>query len=158
MIILTVDPGKTTGWASYDTDNLCLQGAWEAPANEFLDGIVRWIDVSTPILDDPVVFSPMVRVVVEKFIITVETAKKTQGDEHWSIEQMGVLRHHARWAGMEFDGTQSLSNAEKFAPNQLLRDIGWYQPGKPHANDALRHLLLNIGRNHVDVLERLLPA
>lgn len=157
MIILAVDPGKMTGWASYDTDRFMLHGAWEAPANEFLDGIVQWIEVSEP-CDSKVVFRPMVRIVVEKFVITTETAKKTQGEEHWSIEQMGVLRHHARWAGMEFDGTQTLSNAGEFAPNKRLRDIGWYVPGKGHANDALRHLLLNIGRHHHDVLEKVLTT
>jgi hypothetical protein len=158
MIILAVDPGKMTGWASYDTDRFALHGAWEAPANDFLDGFVRWIDASAPFETAGGVVAPMVRIVVEKFVITTETAKKTQGEEHWSIEQMGVLRHHARWAGMGFDGTQTLSNAGEFAPNQRLRDIGWYVPGKGHANDALRHLLLNIGRHHHDVLERVLTT
>ncbi len=154
MIILTVDPGKTTGWAQFDTSSCNPPLAWQSPANEFLDTWVPYIDAWR----DSGWSDGGVRVVVEKFIITIETAKKTQGDEHWSIEQMGVLRHHARWAGVQFDGGQTLSNAQKFAPNDRLRQIGWYVPGKGHANDALRHLLLNIGRNHVDVLERLLPS
>lgn len=150
MILLAVDPGKKTGWASFDTTTMVLSGATEAPANEFLDKIVPWIDRSAGLV--------LARIIVERFVITTETAKKGVGDEHWSIEQMGVLRHHARWAGLEFDGTQTLSNAGKFAPNERLRAVGWYVPGRGHANDALRHLLLNIGRNHQDVLERLLTT
>lgn len=139
-----------TGWASYDTHLRHLQGASQAPANEFLDRIIPWLDTYPRPKD--------VVVVCEPYIITVNTAKVSPGDEHWSIEQAGVLRHHSRWAGIEFVDKHSASNAKKFVSNERLRAIGWWQPGKGHANDALRQVLVHIAERDQEVLSHLLSG
>jgi hypothetical protein len=147
MIILTADPGKMTGWAAFDTERHELLGAKQAPGYEFLDQVVPWVDGCAGRTD--------VMVILERFVISGGTVEKGRTDENWSIEQIGVLRHHARWAGIPFE-LQSAGDAKSIAPNPRLREIGWYVPGRDHANDALRHVILALGRHHVDALNRLL--
>ena len=150
MIILAVDPGRTTGWATY-TPGLpsAVPSAEQAIDVEFIDRVIPWIaDVATR--------TPL-RIVVERFVISGGTMRKSRGDENWSIEQIGLLRHHARWAGAEFD-LQSAGDAKKFATDARLKEIGWWMKGRDHANDALRHLLLNVARHHPEDLDRMLTT
>lgn len=148
MIVLGVDPGKKTGWAAYDLDRLELTGAAEAPQDEFVDKIVPWLEASP---------AGSVTIACERFVITGGTIKKSRGDENWSIEQIGILRQTARRYGHGFK-LQNANDAKKFATNDRLRLIGWYVPGRGHANDALRHVLLWLGDHRVDVLERVLTT
>ena len=147
--MLGVDPGKTTGWASYDTQALAIAGAAQAPGNEFLDLVIPWVDACKG-RDD-------VRIVAERFVITGGTVEMGRTEENWSIEQIGLLRHHARWAGLPFE-LQGAGDVKKFAPNERLRAIGWYVRGREHANDALRHVLLNVARHHPEVLDQILSG
>lgn len=152
-LIIAVDPGKKTGWASYDT-TANVFASQEAPGDEFIDRVVPWLGPSHA--HDRAAAGP-VRIVVERFVITAGTMRTSRGDENWSIEQIGILRHHARWAGVAFE-LQSAGDAKKFSPDDRLRTIGWYTPGRGHANDAARHALLNVARHHHDVLVRLLRS
>jgi len=95
------------------------------------------------------------RLIVEDFIITAETLKKSR--QTWSLEAIGALRYLVELFGdypiPVDDGRgliiprismtlQSPSSAKAFATNDKLRNVGWYVPGKGHANDAARHLLV----------------
>ena len=49
-----------------------------------------------------------------------------------------------------------------FATDDKLRRLGWYKPGKGHANDAARHLLLWFAKHRTPegdaILRRLTDA
>lgn len=80
-----------------------------------------------------------VRVVIEKYIISVETAKKSQ--QPWSLELIGVVRKDC-WKYGAMLILQKPSDKES-APNELLRHVGfWHVGGDGHANDAFRHALV----------------
>jgi hypothetical protein len=127
--VLAVDPGLKTGWAMLTDAGVFTAG--EEHYELFLDRTERWLTSHHS-------HGTSVIVVVERFIITGGTMKKARGDENWSIEQIGVLRYLCRKLGHDL---------EKFAPDARLKIAHWYTPGRGHANDASRHLLLAVGRH-----------
>jgi hypothetical protein len=78
-----------------------------------------------------------------------ETLKKSR--QTWSTEGIGALRYLTKVFDAEFV-LQTPAAAKSFSTNDKLKKIGWYKPGKGHANDAARHLLLyGVGNGLVDV-------
>ena len=125
-VILAVDPGKETGWASL---TLGIHSSGQMPLHKFL----MWLDGA---LDAGL----MPQIVCEDFIYTTETAKKSRQTS--STEGIGVLRFLALKHDLGF-ALQSPASAKKFATDDKLRKLNWYQPSKGgHANDASRHLLV----------------
>jgi len=78
-------------------------------------------------------------VVCESYIVTANTLKKSR--QNWSLEGIGVFRYLARTSDAEFT-LQSPADAKTFATDEKLKAMGWHVPGRDHANDASRHLLL----------------
>ena len=134
-IIIAVDPGKMTGLA-----NLALGefNSGQVPLGEYLINIDRALEQGMrPTL------------VCEDFIYTTETAKKTR--QTWSTEGIGVLRFLAQKYDLSFN-LQSPASAKRFATDDKLKAMGWYNPSKGgHANDAARHLLVYcVGNKLID--------
>jgi hypothetical protein len=129
--ILAVDPGKVTGWAMWGTTDDEVPRADQLPMTLFLSTAEALMDRGS-----------FDTVVVEDYLITAATLRKTRGELNWSLEQLGVLRWLARKYELRFV-TQRPADAKRFATDEKLRRLGWYRstPGG-HANDALRHLLL----------------
>lgn len=151
MQYLTFDPGKHTGWALYHAGptEYMLMGITEADGYEFLDKVVPYIRAMA---------GRELTVVGERFVISGGTVEKGRTDENWSIEQIGVIRHECRWAGVPFE-LQSAGDAKKFAKNDRLKEVGWYTPGGGgHHNDAARHMLLCLARHEPETLGRLLTT
>lgn len=147
-LVLGVDPGKTTGWAVYDSATGGIVDVGQLDREAFVDYLVpRLEDLAKPKLD----------IACERFVIAGGTVEKSHTDENWSIEQVGILRHWARRYGHEFT-LQGAGDAKKFADNDRLKAIGWHRPGKVHANDALRHTLLRIAKVLPADLDRLLAT
>ena len=86
------------------------------------------------------------QVVCERFVISSGTVRKAK-DAHWALEIIGVSRWMAKRYGRPYK-MQSISDAQGFAPDKWLREAGWYVPGRPHANDAIRHLTLALAELH----------
>ena len=74
----------------------------------------------------------------EKYIITPGGVR--HGTPYWSLECIGVLRYLALKYSLTILPPQ-LSSMMTISTDARLKMIGWYKPGKPHANDAARHLL-----------------
>jgi hypothetical protein len=129
--VLALDPGKKTGYCLYDTvnDTLVNQGEDQfAPT-------CAWVEHYASTLGSAC------QLITEKFTITVRTARNSQAP--WSLEMIGV----ARWLSQKYTGRdlllQDVAAAKRFASNDHLRELGWWQVGtEGHVNDALRHLLL----------------
>ena len=134
-MILAVDPGKTTGLATWAEDEPFMSA--QLPHMEFLDWTwdILWTEIDA--------------VVCESYIITAATLRKTRG-ENWSLEQIGALRWMCeRTRGVTSFTLQSPSEAKSFATDAKLRKVGWYKPGQDHANDASRHLLVYLIRHNL---------
>lgn len=143
--ILTVDPGKLTGWGVY------LDGQATFAHSEFMTfhgQALAWLD--NCVVKD---YKPLV--VAERFVITANTIKKSRGDTNWSIETIGVLRFLCHRYGFDFE-LQGPSEAKKFGTDALIRKLGWWTRGSDHARDAARHLALALARHYPSELDRLL--
>ena len=78
-------------------------------------------------------------VVFESFVITTETGKKK--DTHYSLELIGVARYFCTKHRIPF--TLQPPSLKQFAPNDMLRDLGFWVPGGDgHAHDAMRHAIV----------------
>lgn len=138
MIIIASDPGLTTGVAEYDSSSAAPLNTFQLGVEEYFDYLANRVrDEAQRCLIDGVDLD--VRLVVESFIITVNTAKNTQAG--WSLELIGVNKFIAHRFGLKPPTLQSPSVAKTFAPDGKLKHVGWYRPGKGHANDAARHLM-----------------
>lgn len=139
--ILGVDPGKMTGFSLYDLTSMTFTGAWELPMDEFLD----WAHVTSYTLPPG-----NLEVACENFHITVHTAKKSQGERQWSLEQIGVLRWLSRQYGHHLVLT-SPSDAKRFCTDEKLRNAAMYTTGRGHANDSTRQIVHALGRRGIAV-------
>lgn len=129
--VIVLDPGKTTGVV--DWDNSASSGLTVDAYELNFEGVCRF-------LINAVVNSPDTIIVCESFIIGPQTAKNTQAP--WSLEVIGV----ARMVSMLYLGRdiklQQPAAAKRFSSDQRLKKMKMWTPGKGHANDASRHLLL----------------
>lgn len=129
--VMTLDPGKKSGYALYDTAKDEIVSCGE----DQFDPVCDWMEHYLSVL------GPHTQVITEKFTITVKTARNSQAP--WSLEMIGVARRYTHKYGAGDLHTQDAGSAKTFASNERLRELGWWQVGtEGHVNDALRHLML----------------
>jgi len=122
--VIAIDPGKTTGFAYwYGSEVVADQ---EPDQVEFCTRLERYLEIRCPGV-----------VVIERFVINVKTVGNSQAP--WSLELIGVARYLAAKHNCEFV-IQTPADAKRFMSDERLKNLGWWQKGKVHANDALRHL------------------
>lgn len=127
--VVAIDPGLTTGFAIWDR-GMQAQKQDDDPIN-FCRRLDVWLSA----------WSGETAVVIERFIINVQTISKSQAP--WSLEIIGAARYLAHKHGAVFE-MQSPSDAKSMFTDTRLKKLGWWQKGLPHANDATRHLGLYI--------------
>jgi hypothetical protein len=122
---LAVDPGGTTGLA------WIVEGVFDS--GQLAGGRFAFTTYFTWAKE----MHPSV-IICEDFIISNATARKTPQPDPWRI--LGFLE---LWCDMTKTAFVSYtpSEAKGFGTDAKLKHLGWYKPGKPHANDAARHLL-----------------
>lgn len=130
--ILAIDPGKTTGWAAFDR----VEETFDSGQTDFKETCELLRTCTEQ-------WKTELHVVSESFIITLQTVKNTQAP--WSLELIGVARYFSQFNCEEDLSLQMPSAAKRFSSDMRLKDLGWFVPGKGHANDAARHLLLFLG-------------
>lgn len=133
-MILAVDPGKTTGWATYEAGEYQYG---QASPFVFLSDVDSWA------LDTLDVF------VVERYTITPQTLKMSRQPD--ALKIIGVLEWWAVSRDILFV-EQTPAEAKSFVTNERLRKLGLYPSGLDHAADAMRHLILYL------VKEQVIPA
>lgn len=132
-LILAIDPGKATGICLVRRDP--LEKLWSEEVDWW--GCARLVDQTLR------EYGSDVDVVVERFTISMRTAKNSQAP--WSLEQIGIIRFLTKVHIGEEITIQNVSDALKFSSNDRLRAIGlWHKGGAGHAKDALRHALLRL--------------
>lgn len=135
-VVFAVDPGKTTGVAMYNSLGIFESREFE-DQNDFLDHMWKYMSPS---------YNTDYEVVCESYIITSETIKKSR--QYYSLEIIGALRWMTHQANLPFT-LQPPSAGKSFGTDEKLKQMMWYKPGKGHANDAARHLLLYCVKNAV---------
>ncbi len=126
-MIIAIDPGKMTGWARLNKNLVFNSG--EQPLYDVIHFVYEIMKQGV---------KP--EIICEDFIFTKETLKKTR--QIYSTEGLGALRFLCEEYECQFY-IQTPAAAKRFSSNDKLKQIGWYRPGKTHANDAARHLLLH---------------
>lgn len=144
-LIITVDPGGTTGYAYTTLDEMSRGIAphyGQLPPQEFCE----WLESVLGSWGERAV------VVVEKFTISARTLKVSRGGSYDAIEVMGVCRYLSlRDYGKDIV-VQQPSEVMALFPDAWLRERGWYAKGQGHANDALRHMARHLaGRGLIHV-------
>lgn len=138
--VIGVDPGGTTGLAAW-APGMKLHLLELAP-----DDSVDWLsEVAQGTLKK--------HFVVERYTITAATAKMSQ--QHDALEIIGALKFLVRKYGHTLT-MQTPAEAKAFSTDEKLKNIGWYQAGKPHARDASRHALLYLAKQGIIDLHTLI--
>ena len=137
MNILACDPGLTSGLASlHISDHIKYFkdfSSWECDFEILCGDLYLRRDTN-------------MELVIEKFTITNETAKKSR--QYDALNIIGVFRYCSYMSDWPLT-LQSPGSAKKLGTDDRLKDLGWYTPGKGHANDAARHLLLYCVNNAI---------
>lgn len=128
--VIGVDPGGTTGLAVW-SPGLKLHLVELTP-----DDAVDW-------MSEVAQGATKKHFVVERYTITPATAKMSQ--QHDALEIIGALKFLVRKYGHTLS-MQTPAEAKGYSTDQKLKNIGWYQAGKPHARDASRHVLLYLSK------------
>ena len=133
--ILAIDPGLTTGFVLIETDGPSVVYSGELDFMETGKALTHYLTHLGADVD----------VVIERFIITQQTAKNSQAP--WSLELIGVTRYLCDLHGIDDLKMQSPTDAKNFSTNSKLKALGlWHKGGKGHAMDAMRHALLYMVR------------
>lgn len=134
-LIIALDPGGTTGACCYDLNRNTVYVGGQYSKFLVLDIVGR------------LAYKNECLIVAEKFIITPRTGSLSQQPD--ALKICGALE----WIAYQHNGAyeeQMKVSAAKIAPDSRLKEHGLYVPGRGHANDAARHLIL--------VLERKMPG
>lgn len=134
--LLACDPGKASGFVVLDISDFESQGPVIVSAEEYDQqttcAYLHWWIANH---DD-------IEIVMEDFITTTATAKKSNNDTRIPNEIIGVGRYFAALYGKPFT-LQKPAAAKNFVDNQRIRDLGlWVKGGEGHHKDAMRHAIL----------------
>ena len=135
-LIEALDPGLTTGWALLELDDKHPMELFDC--GQIKDGVEGVL--ARKFLDIDILIS-------EQFVLDGRTVKPEL--EPLRIE--GVLMAEAYGLGHQLIFQRN--NFKKHVDDAKLKEIGWYQKGMPHANDAIRHALAWAKLNHRPTLE-----
>ena len=126
MITAYLDPGETTGYATWNGSFQSGQLSFQE-TGQWLDGIAR-------------MYGPELQLGWEAFMITPRTA--LMKGSHWAVETIGLARYFALRNGATIlPCYPSSSLPEDQIKDRQLKNIGWHTPGRIHANDASHHLM-----------------
>lgn len=149
--VLGVDPGATVGlfyvhvayekWPTSSEVRSDFQ-AWQ------LDRAKAAAVIELQLREHPETF-----VAVERYVITQKTAKLTQ--QPAALEFIGIVRQLCDKSGSQMV-TQMKSDVSRMARNTVLKELGWWQAGKDHANDAARHALFGLSGHNPRVFHALM--
>jgi len=141
--IIALDPGGTTGWATFD--DTAPEGASKfnfghIGPEEHHEKLQAFLELQTSQTDT--------RVVCESF----EYRKGLRDNVVMvSLEYIGIVKLHCEIYGMRQSPNgsvvfpqlimQTAATGKAFWKDDKLKRLGLFQPGWKHANDATRHLL-----------------
>lgn len=157
MIIVGLDPGGTTGWAvckvSEEPKSMDDKGKLKVETtHEFTAGQVGPEDHHLALwnfLADRLYETNDLHLVVENFLFRQGDAHRT-GTVLVSLEYIGVAQLFADTYPDKVKMTrQTPASAKSFVTDSKIKRLDLWIPGKPHAMDALRHVIFyQVNRLH----------
>lgn len=125
-VVMWLDPGLMTGWS------MLMYG------KDFDSGQCQFIDVGELVQQYGRTYQNSMSVGWERYIVTSGGART--GTPEPSLETIGMVR----W--LCYENNVTVLNPVPSAMRMLgskdkLKTLGWFKPGKQHANDASMHLL-----------------
>lgn len=124
LLILSLDPGETTGICLLDT-----------PMSVCYSGQIQDEDTLFQFLED----QDYDEVVIEGFRLSPLKVKHMSHSDLVTVQLIGKVKHWCRRNDVLV--SEQSPSQKRFFTNDVLRTVGVYQPGMPHANDAVRHAL-----------------
>lgn len=122
--LLAVDPGETVGWAVFD--NLAL-----AEAGQFsvinLEAFDAFLTAKRPD-----------HMVIENYRVYASKAARHVGSEVNTAQYIGILKFLADMYQVPYT-LQMAHQAKGWVSDARLHQLGLFQVGRRHANDAIRH-------------------
>jgi hypothetical protein len=146
-LVTWADPGLLTGLASYDMKSDVFN-SWQYNARDLRTRLNQLADIA----DGRMVLG------YEKFIYT-SGGPRTSTPEH-AQRAIYVLEEFARERKVPVLPPQP-SSARNLGQVVYLRRLGWYRPGKGHANDAGQHVLADLLKRRPipgSIREKLFPG
>lgn len=126
--VIWLDPGETTGYATYTMHD-----------GEFMSGQLPFHGVGRMLTTYSDMWGVKLAVGYERFIVTDQGSKYASPE--WPLKVCGMVD----WL-TELHGFTALPSMPSSARNlgrdgNKLQRLGWWTPGRVHANDAAAHLL-----------------
>ena len=128
MMVVSFDPGKTTGYAVLDTNQMNEERIFDYGEIDTRDG-KGLVHIEKKLFG----LRPG-HVMTESF-----THRHQTGNDYTAVEVIGVIRKACFEKKIPF--LLQSPGLKKFWDNDKLKAIDLYIPAAPHCNDALRHLL-----------------
>lgn len=131
-MILVVDPGTTTGFVVRGARSIVMEG--QLPGMDLVDWVFEHYHYENhreKKLDG---------IVCERMELTARTLKVDQAGVHDGLDVIGALRWLAQWN--EWGWHWQTPAQKNRVSDDRLKELGYYTPGRPHQNDAARHLTL----------------
>jgi hypothetical protein len=141
---VALDPGGTTGWAElgFVKGELTFYTLQFGP-HIHLDELYRRLRMISP-----------ARIVCESF-----QQRAVEGLDLTPVEVIGVVALYTLQQHGNCELIMQSKSSTEFWSNDKIKKLGLWESGKPHAMDALRHLLTDMQRTHdpyiPDLLEKL---
>ncbi len=147
---LSIDPGLTTGWATYNDSTREFESGEVRGRDRFYDWMEQW---GMHLVDEWMRGTPPDHVVIERWDVRKDTfGKSAQEDARYII---GAVEWWARPSWITYH-EQRPAEAKSFSTNDKLRKLNWYTGGEGHGDDAARHLLVYLAKQRVpEILEKL---
>jgi hypothetical protein len=144
-LILTLDPGETTGWSRWLHGELYDCGQYPTGQNPAaMVELIRDLHLASPPEDEwdkgfaPTAMLSLERIVYEEYRIRGNRAQEHVGSEVVTIQHIGAIKVVADMLNLPLT-KQTAGMAKGFATDAKLRRWELYQSGQKHANDAIRH-------------------
>lgn len=140
--VIGADPGKTTGLARLHRGKLKVVAA----SFDEVEPIIRmWLADEEPAV-----------VAVERFVITRNTAKKTQQLD--ALKLSGVIESVVVADTRHIISYQNMSDAKKIGHPTLLKSLGWKSTGASatHKNDATAQVIMLLASRYPVAFEQLI--
>lgn len=126
--VLAIDPGETTGIATFNALELI----------KFWQEDTKTLESSAKNLTPILVNTAWDAVVIEEYRVFSWRSKEHSWSHLHTPQLIGYIRGTLAIEGIK-PIMQTPQNAKGFCTDQKLKDWGFYQRGMPHARDAIRH-------------------
>lgn len=122
--LLALDPGETTGWALFEGHTFVDAGQY--PVHALKDFALFFIHKAPTVI------------VMENYRIYAHRAAQHVGSDVPTVQYIGAVKLAAEMADIPVH-LQMAYQAKGFVTDARLQQLGLYQEGRRHANDAVRH-------------------